>query len=219
MLGVAVIVTGALALGFGPGALRADTVGMLCLVAACGAWAIDNNLAQRLALRDPVAVARAKTLVAGAVTVLLALVGGEARPRVSVVLGALVIGSTGYGASIVLHLLAVRGLGAARQAALFATAPFIGAAVAVPLLGERPGPFEVSGGALMAVGLWTLVRARHGHVHAHEPIEHEHRHVHDEHHRHDHAGAVAEPHSHVHRHGPLVHDHPHLPDTHHRHGH
>ncbi|MBE3603432.1 hypothetical protein IMX07_07325 [bacterium] len=29
------------------------------------AWAIDNNLTQRLALRDPVAVTRFKTLAAG----------------------------------------------------------------------------------------------------------------------------------------------------------
>ncbi len=218
-LGVAVILIGAAALGFGPGAVRADMVGVLCLVAACGAWALDNNLAQRLALRDPVAVARAKTLVAGAVTVLLAFATREPVPAMGVVLGALVIGSAGYGASIVLHLLAVRGLGAARQAALFATAPFIGAAVAVPLLGERPGARDVAAGALMAFGVWVMLRARHRHVHEHEPIEHEHRHVHDEHHQHEHAGLFAGAHSHVHRHGPLVHDHPHVPDTHHRHGH
>jgi hypothetical protein len=32
---------------------------------ACIAWAIDNNLTQRLALRDPVAVTRFKTSAAG----------------------------------------------------------------------------------------------------------------------------------------------------------
>ena len=218
-IGAVAIVAGATALGFAPHPLRADALGIACIAGACAAWALDNNLAQRLALRDPVSVARAKTLGAGAIGIALALATGERLPGLVTALGALAVGALGYGASIVLHLVATRGLGAARQAALFATAPFIGALISVPLLGERLTVRDVVAGSLMAAGLAAVLRARHAHLHAHEALEHEHAHAHDEHHRHDHRGAVAEPHSHVHTHAPLVHVHPHTPDAHHRHGH
>jgi drug/metabolite transporter (DMT)-like permease len=217
--GAAVIVTGAILLGFAPGPLRADPRGVAAIAGACAAWALDNNLAQRLALKDPVSVARAKTLAAGVISVALALATGDHLPRLVIVLGALAVGAAGYGASIVLHLVATRGIGAARQAALFATAPFIGAVASVPLLGDVIVWRDVVAGALMALGLALLLRARHAHEHVHDALEHEHAHVHDEHHRHGHAGPVTEPHSHAHGHAALVHDHPHLPDAHHRHGH
>jgi drug/metabolite transporter (DMT)-like permease len=220
-VGAAAIVTGGVALGFAPGPLtvRPDVLGVAAIAGACAAWALDNNLAQRLSLKDPVSVARAKTLAAGVISVALAIASGDHLPRLGVVLGALAVGAVGYGASIVLHLVATRGIGAARQAALFATAPFIGAVASVPLLGDRIAPRDAIAGALMAAGLSLVLRARHAHAHVHEALEHEHAHVHDEHHRHGHAGPVTEPHSHAHVHAALVHDHPHLPDAHHRHGH
>ena len=152
---------------------------------------------------------------------------GARLAYLSVVVYALVhvTGFLGYGLSIVLHLLAMRHVGAARQAAYFATAPFIGAVAAVPILGERLGALELGAGALMAAGAIVLLRARHDHWHEHEALEHDHAHVHDGHHahahehEHEHEGAVDEPHAHPHRHAPLVHDHPHLPDAHHRHRH
>lgn len=217
--GAAAIVAGAILLGFAPGPLRADAAGVAAIAGACAAWALDNNLAQRLALKDPVSVARAKTLAAGVIGLVLAIATGDHLPRFGVVLGALAVGAVGYGASIVLHLVATRGIGAARQAVLFATAPFIGAMASVPLLGDGILLRDLVAGALMALGLTLVLRARHAHEHVHDALEHEHSHVHDEHHQHGHAGPVTEPHSHAHGHAALVHDHPHFPDAHHRHGH
>ena len=214
---VAIVAGGAWLTAAGP--VRADPLGVAAIAGACAAWALDNNLAQRLALRDPVAVARAKTLAAGAVSAALAFASGDRLPDLAVLLGALAVGAFGYGASIVLHLVATRGIGAARQAALFATAPFVGALVSLPLLGERLSLRDVVAGALMAAGLGAVLKARHAHEHVHDASEHDHAHVHDEHHRHPHAEPVSEPHSHRHVHAALVHDHPHLPDPHHRHEH
>jgi drug/metabolite transporter (DMT)-like permease len=219
-LGAAAIVAGGASIGFTPGPVRADALGVAAIAGACATWALDNNLAQRLTLRDPVAVSRAKTLAAGSASVALAVATGDRLPRLEVLLGALAVGAVGYGASIVLHLVATRGIGAARQAALFATAPFVGAMVSVPLLGDQLTLRDFAAGTLMALGLAAVLRARHAHEHVHEDVEHEHAHVHDEHHRHGHATPpVREPHSHAHDHATLVHDHPHMPDTHHRHGH
>jgi len=113
----------------------------------------------------------------------------------------------------------MRVLGAARQSALFATAPFAGALLSIPLLHERFTVREGVAAALMAAGFALFARERHTHVHLHEPIEHEHLHLHDEHHRHEHGGPVAEPHSHLHRHERVEHEHPHASDLHHHHKH
>jgi drug/metabolite transporter (DMT)-like permease len=218
-LGAAAVIGGAAALTWTPTAGAVDVGGAALIAAACAAWAIDNGASQRLAVRDPLSVVRVKALVAGGVNLTLGLALKEGAPPPLQLLAALAAGSLGYGLSIVLHLLAVRSIGAARQAALFGAAPFIGALASLPLLGERLPVVHAGAGALMAVGVALVVRARHGHRHSHERLEHEHAHVHDAHHQHEHAAAVIEPHSHAHAHTPLVHDHPHLPDAHHRHAH
>ncbi len=217
--GALAIVAGGVLLSAPAGSSRLDLAGTAAIAGACLGWAVDNNLSQRLALRDPVALVKVKSFAAAAVSLGIAFASGEALPSPPSVAAALATGLAGYGASIVLHVLAIRALGTARQAALFATAPFAGAIAAVPLLGERLSLREVAAGAAMAAGVAAILSARHGHEHAHEALEHEHVHVHDEHHRHEHEGPVEEPHSHVHVHAPLAHDHPHLPDAHHRHGH
>jgi drug/metabolite transporter (DMT)-like permease len=219
-LGAALIVAGAAAVGARPGELRADWPGTLAIAGACLSWAIDNNLTARLTLRDPVGVTRAKTLLAGATSAALALATGAALPPVRLVGPALVVGALSYGASLVLHMRALRALGAARQAAIFATAPFAGAILAIPLLGDLPTASDGLAAAAMVAGAALLLGARHSHVHVHEAVEHEHIHVHDDHHAHAHAGIdPAAPHSHRHRHEAIEHDHPHVSDAHHHHRH
>jgi len=120
----------------------------------------------------------------------------------------------------VLFIYALRHLGAARTGAHFSTAPFIGAAIAVPLLGEPVTPALLAASALMAVATWLVLSESHGHEHEHRRLEHAHRHIHDEHHQHAHRGDEGpEPHAHEHVHEPMHHTHPHVPDLHHRHEH
>lgn len=216
------IVSGAFVLKLEPGSLGADTAGVLLLAAACACWAVDNNLTQRLSLKDPFAIVRVKTLVAGLANATLGLVvTAGALPPWQFVLGALVLGSLSYGVSVVLDAFALRLIGAAREAAYFATAPFVGALASVVLLGDGLRWHDGLAMAMMALGVGFLLRERHSHEHGHDELEHEHLHEHDDHHRHEHGPEVplGEPHSHAHRHAPLVHDHPHVPDAHHRHRH
>jgi hypothetical protein len=108
----------------------------------------------------------------------------------------------------------MRVLGAARQSAIFALAPFVGAVAAVPVLGEAFGLREASGGILIALGVLLLVAEIHDHWHVHDRMQHDHAHVHDAHHEHVHAAGA-----HVHVHLPLSHAHPHVSDVHHLHRH
>ena len=221
VLAAGLIVAGACVLGLERGSIRLDGLGMLAIAGACAAWAVDNNLTQRLSLRDPFAVVRVKSLSAGSFNLLLGLALGGKLPPIGVLIAALLLGLASYGASVVLDAYALRLVGAAREAAYFATAPFVGALVSTFVFGERLQTFDVLAMLLMAAGVAVLLRERHSHWHRHEAMDHEHVHVHDEHHRHSHGpnDPTGEPHSHAHHHEPAQHDHPHLPDAHHRHRH
>lgn len=218
---IVLILTGAAILKVGPGAHRADTRGVLLLAGACAAWALDNNLTQRLSLRDPFALVRVKALAAGSFNLALGLANAGRLPSLRVALVALALGSVSYGASVVLDAYALRLVGAAREAAYFATAPFLGALAATVLVDESLRWSDGLAMAAMAGGVALLLRERHGHAHTHEELSHAHAHVHDEHHRHTHGpdAPPGEPHAHPHYHAPLAHDHPHTPDAHHRHRH
>ncbi len=223
------VVLGMLAIGAGgvvlawPSQEVADGrgLGALAVGAACLCWALDNNLTRRIASADALFIAAAKGLVAGTVNTALAIASGAALPHIGPAFAALGAGLFGYGLSLVLFVVALRELGAARTGAYFATAPFIGAALAIPMLGEPAPPALWLAAALMGAGVWLHLSERHEHEHTHEPIAHAHRHVHDVHHRHDHdfAWDGREPHAHPHRHEPLTHRHPHYPDAHHLHRH
>lgn len=216
------ILVGALVLKFEPGELSRDAIGMLLIGAACMCWALDNNLTQRLSLRDPFAVVRVKTTSAGVINTLIGLIWFQTElPAATVLASALGLGCLSYGVSVVLDAYALRLVGAAREAAYFATAPFLGAVISVVLLNESLSWIDIAGMAVMALGVALMLRDRHAHGHTHEALDHEHMHMHDEHHQHEHEPGQPhdEPHSHAHHHEPLEHDHPHVSDAHHRHRH
>ncbi len=221
MVGAVVVFGGAFLLGVGAGEAQADWIGIVLIAAACAGWAFDNNLTQSLTVRDPMSIVRVKTGVAGIVNVTVAFIVGQRLPAASVLAAALVLGAVSYGLSVFLDALVLRSLGAAREAAVFAVAPFIGALVAPLVLPETFGLQEIAAGVLMAFGIVLLFRERHEHLHRHDPLDHDHAHVHDEHHQHDHDPGVTlvEPHSHTHHHDELVHSHRHVSDVHHRHSH
>lgn len=217
----ALIVAGAALLGLRPGQVAVDPLGVVAIGLACVAWGVDNNLTQRLSAKDPFAIVRIKATSAAAANVAIALVRGVTWPTPSLLATALVVGFLAYGVSVLLDAYALRLVGAAREAAYFATGPFFGALAAWLLLRERLAAADLGAMAAMVAGVALLLRERHDHVHDHEAMDHEHVHVHDEHHQHEHPPgmAVKEPHSHAHRHEALTHQHPHAPDLHHRHRH
>jgi drug/metabolite transporter (DMT)-like permease len=221
LTGAAAIVVGAVLLTW-PGGAAEFGWGALAIAGACLAWGFDNNLTRRLSATDPVQLALIKGLAAGLVNLTLAtVVAGAAVPSPALIGGAMLVGIFGYGISLVLFVIGLRHLGSARTGAYFSTAPFIGAMVAIVVLGEPTSWLLLIAGLLMAAGLYLHLAEAHEHEHAHEALDHEHRHVHDAHHQHAHAPGdpPGEPHSHPHRHRPLVHSHRHYPDLHHRHGH
>src|SRR5262249_38614088 len=105
-----------------------------------------------------------------------------------------------------------------RTGAYFSTAPFLGAVLAMPLLGDSLGPQVFSGGVLMGLGVWLHLTEHHEHHHEHEAMTHEHRHSHDAHHQHAHGPGdpPGEPHSPGPVHWRVRHAPPPRPDMHHQ---
>lgn len=220
VLGMLVIVAGAVILSW-PGTARfAGIWPALAILGACFAWGVDNNLTRKVSLADAIWITSVKGLVAGVVNLSLALMMGVAFPSWQSAGIALLIGFFAYGVSLTLFVVGLRHLGTARTGAYFSVAPFIGALLAIMMGDPITIPLLVAG-ILMAIGIWLHLTEHHAHEHEHEALEHMHEHIHDEHHRHQHEFPV-EPgfkHNHLHRHEPMVHSHIHFPDAHHRHGH
>jgi drug/metabolite transporter (DMT)-like permease len=194
--------------------------GLLAVLLATAAWAVDNALSRALADRDPGQVVMAKSTLGAAATALLAMASVEPMPTPTAAIALFIVGATGYGLSLHLYLLAQRAFGAARTGSVFAFAPFIGAALAIAL-GDRTGGWLLAaGGTLMLAGVVLHLAESHGHEHEHEALEHEHAHRHDDgHHHHTHDEMPHGAHSHRHRHERLHHSHAHVPDSHHQHRH
>ena len=211
-VGMALIVAGGMVLSTGPALRAGGMAGPMAIAGACLAWAVDNNLTRKVAINDAMMIACIKGLIAGAVSVGLALQYGAHWPSGGLLVRAGLLGFVSYGLSLTLFVLALRRLGTARTGAYFSVAPFVGAALALALGAPLTGSLGVAG-LLMAAGVWLHLREQHSHWHRHLPTEHDHSHVHDEHHQHSHSGddRGQEPHSHVHVHEALDHAHRHFP--------
>ena len=222
VLGMAVIVAGGVVLSWPTDqGSSSNWFGPLAVALACLCWAIDNNLTRKVSASDAFFIASTKGVIAGTVNTGLALSLGAMLPGVGTTLVTMSVGLAGYGFSLVFFVLALRGLGTARTGAYFSTAPFIGAAISLTLLGESTSLAFWLAAGLMGWGVWLHLTEHHEHEHRHDPLEHTHSHVHDEHHQHAHSteSDTGEPHEHWHKHRVLMHKHPHFPDIHHRHSH
>lgn len=217
-LGAAAIVLGVIVLSYEGQSLSLN-IGAVFIAGACLSWGVDNNLTRKLSASDPVLIAMAKGLAAGMVNLGIGFARGGDVPSVGLTAFAALAGFLGIGVSLVLFVLALRHLGAARTGAYYSLAPFIGALISILFLGESLTLKLVIAAILMAIGLWLHLTERHEHDHGHGDLEHEHAHIHDSHHQHAHVGPITEPHSHPHSHKALRHSHAHYPDLHHRHGH
>ncbi|QBE68909.1 hypothetical protein SynWH8101_1323 [Synechococcus sp. WH 8101] len=231
VIAAALTISGALILS--EGSLDGSTwQGGAWITLATLAWGIDNTISQRLSLRNPLQIAAIKSLGATVPMLGLAFAMHERFPSPAAMAFLLLIGALGYGLSIWLDLVALRNLGAAREAVLFAAAPFIGALFSVIVLQVQLTVAITLASLLMLIGMLVLLGEEHTHSHRHALQRHNHRHRHDPqagslHHNHDHPlewlpeNANQEPfwHAHDHVHDEQEHEHPHVSDAHHRHQH
>lgn len=153
-LGMLLIFAGAVLLALRSPAGHGSLFSSLAIIGACLSWAIDNNCTSRISDVDVLTLASIKGVAAGAVNSLLAILLGGAFPAPPAFAAAWLIGLFGYGLSLVLFVLALREVGAARTGAYFATAPFIGAIVSLLFLREPLTMALGMAGLLMSAGVY-----------------------------------------------------------------
>ena len=119
-------------------------------------WAIYTVLVRRWRVRPLQATAMVWVLALPYIPIYLALDGGArllAAPRGEVIFQAIY---QGVGVSLVALLLysrAIRTLGAESASLFMPLIPIFGALLAVPLLGERPGPLQLAGMIVVTLGI------------------------------------------------------------------
>jgi len=218
-VGMIAIVAGAVVMSWPEDAKFSMVLPAMAVVGACLSWSIDNNLTCKVSHVDATWIASVKGFTAGGVNICLAMILGADWPSLLSITGMLLVGCFSYGISLVLFVIGLRHLGTARTGAYFSIAPFCGAVLAIPLLGEEVSARFAVAATLMATGVWLHLTERHEHEHLHEAKAHEHEHNHECHHQHEHdeVSQSVTNHNHRHCHAPLTHVHNHFPDTHHRH--
>ena len=224
-LGALAILAGAVLLSLphaGASSIPTRGTGIAFVLGACALWGLDNNLTQRVSLRDARQIVAIKGLAGGITSLsIAAAIGGFGHWNAPRLLAALAVGAVSFGLSIVLFVRGLRHLGVIHTGMLFALAPGFAAILSLVLLHERLVVWGLLALASMTIGALLLATDRHEHLHEHEALEHAHEHVHDEHHQHEHTPEelAQAPHAHRHRHDPMTHRHPHVHDIHHRHRH
>ncbi len=195
--------------------------GFILIAGASLCWGLDNHLTALIDGLTPSQSTFWKGLVAGSMNLIIGLIIEPFDSKILIILLALVLGILAYGYSITLYIYSAQNLGATRSQMIFASAPFFGVILSIPLLGEVLTLQQIVPFFIFIMGVLFLMRDRHTHSHSHEVKCHKHNHQHDDEH-HDHLHPQEElntGHSHWHKHRPVTHSHPHWPDMHHRHKH
>jgi len=106
---------------------RSSLVGPLLILGAAIGWGVDNNVSARLSHCDPLDLVSIKGLAAGLFSLGLSWVTRGSLPTPGSFLAGLGVGCISYGVSLVLFILSLKAMGAARTGVFFATGPLAGA--------------------------------------------------------------------------------------------
>jgi drug/metabolite transporter (DMT)-like permease len=153
VVGIAIITTGGIILSQSGQTDLGFSWGSLAVLGTCLSWGMDNNLTHQVADRNLMQVSLLKSGVAGIITIVVAVAIGNTLPQPQLVSIAMLLGFLSYGLTLICYILALRYIGAARSAAIFALSPFVSAAIAVIILDESLTLNLVIAAVLMAGGV------------------------------------------------------------------
>ena len=112
---------------------RASILGPLLILGAAIGWGVDNNVSARLSHCDPLVLISIKGLAAGLFSSGLSWAMSASLPAARDLLAGLGVGCVSYGVSLVLFVLSLKAMGAARTGAFFAVGPLAGALLSLAI--------------------------------------------------------------------------------------
>jgi drug/metabolite transporter (DMT)-like permease len=138
-LALILIFAGSILLGLNGESTIGFSLGALGIIISGFFWGVDNNCMAHISAYPSGLIALCKVLFGGSIATVLVIVLGEPLPGLDLILLALLTGFFSYGLGLILFIVALRDMGAARAGAIYAAAPFIGCIASLMIFAEPLG--------------------------------------------------------------------------------
>lgn len=162
-LALVLIFAGSILLGWNGEGIIGISLGALGIILSGFFWGVDNNCMAHITAYPPGHIALCKVIFGGSIATVLVLVLGEHLPGVNLILLALLTGFFSFGLGLILFIVALQGMGAARAGAIYAAAPFIGCIASLFVFSDPLGsqfwfavPLFVAGALIVIREQWIL---------------------------------------------------------------
>lgn len=159
------IFAGSILLGWNGGSVLGISLGALGIILSGLFWGVDNNCMAHITAYSPELIGLYKVIFGGSIAAVLVLVLGEPLPGINLILLALLTGFFSFGFGLILFIVALRDMGAARAGAIYSAAPFIGCIASLFIFSDTLGsqfwlavPLFAAGALIVIHEQWILGR-------------------------------------------------------------
>lgn len=165
MMGLALILifAGSILLGWNGESALGISLGALGIILSGFFWGIDNNCMAHITAYPPELIGLYKVIFGGSNAAVLVIVLGEPLPGADLIGLALLTGFFSFGFGLILFIVALRDMGAARAGAIYAAAPFIGCIASLFIFSDPLGsqfwlaiPLFAAGALIVIHEQWKL---------------------------------------------------------------
>jgi drug/metabolite transporter (DMT)-like permease len=157
-LALLLIFAGSIFLGWNGESVLGISLGALGIILSGLFWGIDNNCMAHITAYPPELISLYKVIFGGSIAAVLVIVLGEPLPGADLIALALLTGFFSFGFGLILFIVALRDMGAARAGAIYAAAPFIGCIVSLFIFSDPLGSQFWLAVPLFAAGALIVIR-------------------------------------------------------------
>lgn len=157
-LAISLVTVASIILSFEGADAFSFNIGSLFVFGSCLCWGFENNCTKMLSSKSSAQIVIIKGTFSGLGSLIVALILSENLPHILIILSALLLGFIAYGLSIHFYIKAQKNLGAAKTSAYYSIAPFLGVALGMIILGERPAPQFYIALIVMIISTYIMVR-------------------------------------------------------------
>ncbi|MFZ1127644.1 DMT family transporter [Methanoregula sp.] len=160
MTGLALILifAGSILLGWNGESVLGISLGALGIILSGFFWGIDNNCMAHITAYPPELIGLYKVIFGGSIAAVLVIVLGEPLPGANLIVLALLTGFFSFGFGLILFIVALRDMGAARAGAIYSAAPFIGCIASLFIFSDPLGGQFWLAIPLFAAGALIVIR-------------------------------------------------------------
>jgi drug/metabolite transporter (DMT)-like permease len=164
-LALVLIFAGSILLGWNGESTLGISLGALGILLSGFFWGIDNNCMAHITAYPPELIGLYKVIFGGSIAAVLVIVLGEPLPGANLIVLALLTGFFSFGFGLILFIVALRDMGAARAGAIYSAAPFIGCIASLFIFSDPLGgqfwlaiPLFAAGALIVIREQWKLGR-------------------------------------------------------------